>query len=203
MISRSVVDDSTSMASRAIALHREDPSPSLPFALPIDKLMDDAHCRHIAEALKSLGGGWMSKKATKDLWRQLPEEPGLYMFVWTPCLSMTLERAPDNPHRFCWILYIGKTGDRGAMTLRQRYRSGYAKYVERDPEALWDKQEPKGRAARLARYLRIQPLEYWYIVINDRPKIDQLEKRLVALLSPPLNRTGLPKLQINRPEKAF
>jgi hypothetical protein len=191
------------MARRAIALHREDPSPSLPFALPIDRLMDDAYCQNIGGALAAAGSDWMSKKATKELWRQLPEKPGLYMFVWTPCLSMSLEREPANRHCFRWVLYIGKTGDSGAMTLRQRYKGGYAKYMERDPEALWDRNEPKGRPARLARYLRIQPLEYWYIVINDRPKIAHLEKRLVALLNPPLNRTGLPKLQVNRPEKAF
>jgi hypothetical protein len=194
---------SSSLASKAISLHREDPSPWLPFVLPIDKLMDDAHCRTIGDTLAALGHSWMNKKATEKLWQQLPEEPGLYMFVWAPRLTMNLEKEPTKPQRFRWVLYVGKTGDKSAMTLRQRYKGEYSKYVGRDPEVLWNKDEPKGRPARLDRYLRIQPLEYWYMVIHERPKINHLEKRLVALLSPPLNKSGLPTLQRNPAEKAF
>jgi hypothetical protein len=196
-------DDATSTLAQTLTLHREDPSPSLNFTLAIDRLMDDDHCRNVSVMLETLGGGWMTKNATRGLWQHLPAKPGLYMFVWAPRLHLPMERTPGEAEQLKWVLYVGKTGDKGKMTLRDRYRGEYSKYVGCDPEELWVDGEPEGRAARLGRYLRIHPLEYWYMTIEDRAKIGQLERRLIALLGPPLNRSGHPRLQKNKPTKAF
>ncbi|NQE65004.1 hypothetical protein E1H18_785 [Caulobacter sp. RHG1] len=46
------------------------------------------------------------------------------------------------------------------------------------------------RAAALKKYLSLWPLEYWFLPVEDRTAIPDLEKRLIRLFAPPLNKIG-------------
>jgi hypothetical protein len=174
---------------QCLELHRGSPSPTLRFEPPFDRLMDSQLCAALVSALASYGTPWTQKLATPELWQQIPAAHGLYMFVWRPPLRVsTAEALPDTHVTFPWVLYIGRAGNEsGGGTLRDRYKREYMHYVAGDPEALWDAEMPQGREALLRRYLRLQPLEYWWSEVVERSRIVPLEKRLIELLNPPLN----------------
>lgn len=183
-------------------MHRDDPPPMLAFDVPLNYLMDTDHCNMVTEEFKRLGTAWVTRKAVRNLWEQLPKKSGLYMFVWRPTLRFNLEAVPEMS--FSWVLYVGRAGDATSLnTLRDRYRAEYSRYVSGDPGVLWNTSRYADRKDRLRRFLTLTPLEYWYTEVAERDKIQMLEKRILKILSPPLNMAGGPKLRSTKPVKAF
>jgi hypothetical protein len=146
---------------------------------------------------------WEAHKATERLWEMLPDEPGLYMFVWRPSFRFDVaeNRCPGDLYQ---VLYIGQAGAGKDLrtTLKNRYKN-YRRYLKANPAMLWEPDEPVTRPKRLERYLNLRPLEYWYAVVEDRNQIALLEDRLMQLLNPPLNRVRGPKLRLGAAQSAF
>ena len=194
---------------RVLVKFREESTYSLSFDPSIARLMDSDECRGLASVLHGVSLKWERKAATSSLWTMLPEERGLYMFVWCPDLMFRCENRSDSDlstaEYFRWVLYIGKAGveEGQSDTLRDRYRNGYAKYVGEDPSSLWDKpQENPKREAMLERYLTLRPLEFWYLSVGDINEIRVLEKKLIKTLNPPLNKQHGKRLLVGTPEPA-
>jgi hypothetical protein len=183
--SPSITDDP--LLQQAIALHRDDTSVTLNFTPCLVRLLDNSHCQMVSESLRALGSDWEIRAAQPDLYYQLPMRSGLYMFVWNPDLKLTVADGPKI-RTFPWILYIGQAGAGSSTnTLRDRYKSTYAKLLSGDPNQLFASGAPANRYERLSRYLRLRPLEYWWKEIPDQSIISRLEKALVAAIQPPLN----------------
>lgn len=186
--------------------HRDDDPPRIDFSVPLDRLMDDAHCQALADDLERVAGdGWEVVKATPDAWRKIPACKGLYMFVWQPAFKVRLASGSPRLASFYWILYVGKAGDGDNQnSLKARYKGEYAKIVGHDPEVLWAEGQPSTRPERLNRLLRVEPLMFWYCVIDDGVEIAGLEKRLYSLFAPPLNASGSKRLRPHgKPKPAF
>jgi len=188
--------------SQLLAFHREGPNMGLEIFIPLNYQMDLEFCDATSSALAKSGGAWEVKKATPDLWRQLPKEGGLYMFVFESALSLSLASETTVPARA--ILYIGKAGGQdGQGTLRDRYRKEYSNYIGKDPGVLWNGVHPTNRKARLERYLTIFPLQYWFIVLNNLEEVKKLEGNLIKIFNPPLNTAGRAIIKVQPPKPAF
>lgn len=188
----------------ALQRYRDEPLDPLYYAPSIDLLMDGDHCAAIDHLVHGSGGRWERLKAVPSLASQIPDENGIYMFVWTPNIALRFA-APPNVERCFWILYVGKAGglDSPGATIRSRYSSEYRRYVGRDPSCLWNGPAPETRELRLARYLTLRPLEFWYLTIEKISEIPLVEKRLLKLLRPPLNYQHGPKLRPGKTTSAF
>lgn len=172
--------------SAAVALNRDTDVTPLRFEPPLIPLLDQAHCVAWEAELNKHATAWEVRKATSDLWQQIPAVPGLYMFVWRPPLHFTMEGS--QPHSFSWLIYCGLAGAKdSANTLKARYRGEYAKYLRGDPSAIFAKAPVAGRVGSLRRWLLLQPLEYWWAEVNDTDRLVELEKQIIRLLAPPLN----------------
>lgn len=149
-------------------MRRDEPTPYISLQLPIDPLIDSDHCQAISEHLENHGSPWEYKLATKDLADQIPDEPGLYMFVWNPALRLVCD--DDARVFFRYVLYIGQAGAEAASknTLRSRYQTEYANYLDKDPRLLWEQGIARKRHERLLKYLAVSPLEYWWSLIEDK-----------------------------------
>ncbi|WP_405848588.1 hypothetical protein OG211_14805 [Streptomyces niveus] len=159
-------------------------------------MLDAESCEQLAEDLVEFASPWEIHRATEDLAPALPDEPGLYMFVWRPAFQFNV--GSKSLHgSFPQLLYIGQAGashtDYG-NTIRQRYKD-YRRFLRGNPESLWTETEPTNRDQRLARYLPLQPMEFWCSTVKERNRIEGLEKRLIRLYNPPLNDRGRPKLR--------
>lgn len=184
--------------------YRDEPLDPLYFAPSIDLLMDVDHCAAIDRMVHGCGAQWERLKAVPTLSSQIPDESGIYMFVWMPNIALHFA-APPEVERCFWILYVGKAGgpESPNATIRGRYQSEYRKFVGRDPSCLWNGPPPDTRELRLARYLTLRPLEFWYLPIEKTAEIPLLEKRLLKLLRPPLNYQYGPKLRPGKTTSAF
>jgi hypothetical protein len=183
-----------------LARHRDHPAISLPFSLPINWMLDADLGDALSKDLSVEGGSWETRRATLDL--KVPAECGLYMFVYRSHLKLNL--AHGGGHQATWVLYVGRAGSPDSeKTLRDRYKGEYCKYIGGNPENLWSSEPANNRARLLQRYLSIWPLEYWYLTVQDRNKIPDLEGRLIKLFSPPLNRNGHLRLRKGEPQPAF
>lgn len=172
---------------RAVQLHHDATWASLTFRPSLVRLLDDTHCQAISDALRDLGTAWEIRRAVPDLYLQLPDTSGLYMFVWRPMFQLKCAR-DSGTHDFPWVLYVGQAGGGSSnATLRERYRGGYSQALMGDPNNLFSSQTPSNRDERIRRYLRVRPLEFWWTEITDVRKMVQLEKRLIGMLQPPLN----------------
>lgn len=192
----------TQIVRDALARHREQPSIGLDLTLPINWQIDSDLCMALGRDLEGVGGAWEVRRATPSLWQSIPSKCGIYMFVYRSHLKMSL--ADGNSHHATWILYVGRAGSsESARTLKERYRGEYGKYVGGDPENLWSSESLSGRAEMLRRYLSLWPLEYWFLVVEDRGTISHLEDRLIKLFAPPLNRNGLLRLRKGTSQPAF
>jgi hypothetical protein len=127
-----------------LALHHTEPSPYMQLRLPVDPLINDDHCEQISAALQSVCSDWERRTATTTLWKQLPAAKGLYMFVWRPRLQLRFADDPGKAVSPPYILYIGQAGGNPASsnTIKSRYKGEYSKYVEKNPEILWDSSPP-------------------------------------------------------------
>jgi hypothetical protein len=184
-----------------LARHREDPPPGLSCLVPIHHQMDQDFCGAISSDLKKYSTAWESRRATPDLWKQLPAETGIYMFVFVSPLSLLTTAEHYSPS---WVLYVGRAGSATSQrTIKDRYKGEYCKYVGADPEILWADKGSSSRDERLAKYLAIYPLSFWYTTIAEREKIPHIEDCLIKLLCPIINGRQLPRLRPQPPQAAF
>jgi hypothetical protein len=184
-----------------VARHRHERSPAINLNLPVFPNLDVAMCRVVTSDLAGVGSHWECSLAVRDLWRTLPAQSGLYMFVFRSPLAFGMK---DHSHRPSWVLYVGRAGsESSANTIKSRYKESYSKHLDGDPEALWSNQPPINRDERLARYLTIYPIEFWWLPISDRTKIKGLEDHLIKLLDPLLNASQRLRLKAAPAQPAF
>ncbi|CAL9297387.1 hypothetical protein SUDANB180_04859 [Streptomyces sp. enrichment culture] len=173
--------------TRMVQRHREEDSPGLPIEVGLLRMLDGESCRQLDQDLREFASPWEVHQATDNLAPALPDEPGLYMFVWRPQFQFTVDSRPSYGS-FPQLLYVGQAGasksDSG-NTIRQRYKE-YRRYLRANPESLWTDSDPKTREQRLSRYLPLRPMEFWCTTVMDRNRIRGLEKRLIRLWNPPL-----------------
>ena len=183
-------------------MRRTSPVVGLAQEHPITYQMDLDYCAAISEELRRYGGEWEVRKATPNLWRQIPEKCGVYLFLFESYLA--LRTAGGTDFHPSVVLYVGRAGDQlSKKTLRDRYRYEYSKYVGGDLSLLWGEDRASTRAERLARYLTIYPLQYWFSTIEDNNRIVEVERSLIKLLNPPLNVVGRSKVRISSSSPAF
>jgi hypothetical protein len=183
---------------------RDEPASTLQFQPSIEHLMDSQFCKGLDKILHTQGVKWERRKAVATLGASLPDEKGLYMFVWKPDLVFRFAAVPETEQP-CWVLYVGKAGTEEGKsdTIKHRYLNEYCKYVGTDASCLWDSHAPLDREQKLARYLTLRPLEYWFLSIADVRDILVLERKLIRLLRPPLNRQHGPKIRPGKTVPAF
>lgn len=182
-----------------LATFREEPSPGLVMELHVARLLDAQDCASLMKTLQEKGGDWEVLRATKNLARRLPKESGLYMFVWsTPAV---LEGEKHSLH-LRYPLYVGKANNEGTSSLRSRYTE-YAKYMQGGLERLWERDTTSSRKELLARWLTLKPLDYWFLCLPgiEDEELVRLERRLIRLLNPPLNKSNKPKLHVVKKSK--
>ncbi len=186
----------------SISRHADDEPASINFSPPVRYLQDETYCQTLHKDFEALGEAWERRKATPDLWSQLPETSGLYMFIW---VRNNILGNVENIRTFSfnWCLYVGQTGAGSTNTLRARYKQEYAKYISNaNPENFWPNIFLKDRKKLLQRLLSLYPIDYWYVSISDQNKIANLESRLIKLLNPPGNQRGL-AVRPQAPQQAF
>lgn len=188
---------------RVLQKHREEPASPLQFEPCLELLMDNDYCQILSQSIFDTGASWERLRAVSSLATRIPDDPGVYMFVWSPEFTIRFA-APPEQAGFRWVLYVGRAGglDGGTGTLRQRYANEYSKYVAQDPSRVWDSEAATTRTDRLKRYLTLRPLEYWYLPLKDPQEIQYLERRLIRLFGPPLNHQGK-RLRLGKPTPAF
>lgn len=178
------------MSELALPLSVEFSSPSL---------LDQKYCTSVAKMLTGAGVRWSIRRATPSLQSFLPRLPGLYMFVWRPWLRFLA--SDGNAKSFPVILYVGQTGGEGsANTIRSRYTE-YARLIPSKGTEVPQAAQSL-RAERLARYLGLSELEFWYATPDDATLIPELENRIINLMTPPLNHQR-PKVRPRRIVAAF
>lgn len=186
--------------------YQDAASPTLSVSWSLSRLLDRDLCAQLMTDLRSHGSPWEVQLATEHAWEMIPEEPGLYAFVWRPNFSLEVAEH-QYPGGLAQVLYIGKAGadDRGRPTtgnLRLRYKQ-YVKHIAGDPACLWTAPEPKTRPQRLDHYLKLRPLEIWFTIVSQRSEIPHLEDRLIKVLNPPCNIQRLPDLKPGQRQRAF
>lgn len=170
----------------AIALNRDSGVSAPDFRLPLLPSIDEPHCSAWERQLKKLATPWEVRRATPELWNQIPAAPGLYMFVWRIPVEFAVSSKPS--HYFRFLLYCGQAGaGTSRNTLRDRYKTEYSKYLRGDPAKLFETAAPAGRKEWISRWLLLHPLEYWWSEVQDKAKVAQLERELIRILAPPLN----------------
>ena len=188
---------------QALLKYREEEvTHPLIFMPRIEHLIDHEYCLNLNELLLQEGYKWEKRKATSELGISLPDEAGLYMFVWKPTFSLTFDSGTVEEY-LSWVLYIGQAGgkEEETGTIKKRYTGEYYKYIGKDISQLWEKDEITKREQLLARYLTLRPLEYWFLTVDNKSEIHLLERKLIKLLRPPLNRQYGPKLRTGKTEK--
>jgi hypothetical protein len=194
-----------------IALRATDGiSPAVDIRLPLIQVGNRERQQHVSEMLESLGS-WERLSALPSAVQEIPNEPGLYMFVWCPPLRLRFEdpiqvceaRATNEYFVTHYVIYVGQAGGGGGGgSLRARFRTEYSRILDkRSPEELFSRSQPKGRRERLERYLSLEPLEYWFMVTQDTSHLKVLERSLQELLNPPgiaQNRASLYKAETRK-----
>jgi hypothetical protein len=187
----------------ALAKFRGVETRPLQFQPSVGCLIDINHCIEISKILHNVGARWERNIATPTLGSSLPTEKGIYMFVWCPSLTLEFETSPHT-FRPSWVLYVGKAGVEGGThdTIQHRYQSEYCKYVGSDPSCLWDEPAVDDRETRLARYLSVRPLEHWFLPLKNTKEISSIERTLIRMFNPPVNRQHGRKLRATTTEPA-
>lgn len=188
-----------------ICKHRDEPACTLDFRPCIPKLIDSQLCRNLDRLMRQHGPKWERLTAVQTLHTSLPSTTGVYMFVWRPEIEFHVD--PGVKERISWIIYIGKAGIEGGThdTIKSRYRSEYSKYVGRDASGLWRREAVKTREEKLSRFLTLRPLEYWFLPLEDAcvHEIALIERQLIRLFCPPLNKHYGASLRSGKREPAF
>jgi hypothetical protein len=161
-------------------------------------MLDVVSHETLQDDLKQHASLWHCLKAGTDIADQLPERPGLYMFVW--CAAMNVYMADATERNFHQILYIGQAGGSRSRgnTIRNRFKD-YRKYLRGEPESLWAGSQLSRRDDHLSHYLALRPLEYWFATVANQDMIPSLEQRMIELYNPPGNIQGRPRLRV-RPQ---
>ncbi|MEV4786607.1 hypothetical protein AB0K53_14345 [Streptomyces tuirus] len=189
--------------SRLVARHREDDSPALMILAGLTRMLDAEAHKVLEDDLQSMAKPWEVFDARDNIGDQIPDDPGLYMFVWRPGPRhrVTTPGGTFEEGTFPYILYIGQAGgtqrngsNDSSNTLRKRFKD-YKRHLNGDAENLWTRQEPRRRAGRLSHFLPLGPLEFWCSSMEDRARISGLEKRLIRLYNPPLNDQHRPRIR--------
>lgn len=165
-----------------LALNRNRSIKRLVREIPIQALIDEDFCVQVSAAMNSGSQKWQKLRAHPDVGQMLPDRHGLYMFCWEPPLVF---RTDSGESRFDWCLYVGKASD---TTIRKRFEGEYRNYIMGDPRLLYETKENMTREQRLSKYLCLQPLSIWFLIVDDRTSIPDLEDKLIDLLNPPLNK---------------
>ena len=190
----------------SVRRHRDAGALDLNFTPEVRRLIETDRCNELTADMSREGHRWERFKAVAELGPQLPRIHGLYMFAWRPALTFQFDHV-SGPHEITWILYIGKAGVRGGTddTIQDRYQREYRRYIGKDPKILWSDPKPRmNREDRLARFLTLRPLEYWFLRVDDLDYLSTLERRLLNALQPPLNshHSG-PRVRPSKTEPAF
>ncbi|TWT50976.1 hypothetical protein Pla22_37200 [Rubripirellula amarantea] len=189
----------------AVHRHRDEPAACLEFQPRIEKLVDFEHCRQICDFVHGFEAKWERHVATSSLHTTLPRERGVYMFVWRPPFEFAFD--PNGKECVNYILYVGKAGIENGTTdtIRDRYYSEYRKFVNCDPNTLWDRTADTTREQRLRKFLNLRPLEFWMLPLPliDAKEIELVERQLIRVFNPPINRTHGTRLRPSKPEPAF
>lgn len=180
-----------------LALNRNRSIKRLVREIPIQALIDEDFCVQVSAAMNSGPAKWQKLRAYPDVGAILPDRHGIYMFCWEPPLIFETE---TRQSRFDWCLYVGKADE---TTIRGRFEGEYKKYVMGDPRLLYETKENMTREERLSKYLCLQPLSIWFLIVDDKPSIPDLEDKLIDLLNPPLNKQKSIRGRFLEAEAAF
>ena len=184
-----------------VARHRHERPPAINLNFPVFPNLDVAMCGVVTADLANVGTHWECSLAVKDLWQMLPAQSGLYMFVFRSPLELKMEA---HSHRPSWVLYVGRAGSESSTnTIKSRFREAYSKHLGGNPDELWSNETPPNREERLSRYLRIYPIEFWWLPVSDRSKIKMLEDHLIKLLDPLINIGQKLRLKASSAQPAF
>lgn len=191
--------------NQTIHKHRDELASTLEFSPRIEKLVDLEHCQQIQKFVHGQGIKWERRPALASLGHSLPNERGLYMFVWTPKFAFEFDTGTKEAVN--WILYVGKAGitDGKCDTIKNRYMSEYRHYVGCNPSSLWESVIVENREQRLKKYLNLWPLHFWYMPLSSATNqdIELAERQLIRLFNPPLNITHTRRLRPSKSEPAF
>jgi hypothetical protein len=171
----------------AAATYRNIGGRNIEFAIPPSGWLDLDAIEALEDSIKGASNScWHKARATEDLGQLIPEDPGLYMFIWAP--NFRFRREDDKVLRPRHIVYIGQAGHNSQGTLRARYQQEYAKLVHSNPNIHWEQMEPdKTRESRVGRHLNLFPLEYWWLPCHQTSMLGFLEAELINLFHPPAN----------------
>lgn len=176
---------------------------SIPFSPSVRFLQDQDFCGTLQLDLSKWATNWEKRKATKNLWTTLPDLPGLYMFVWKNT-EIGFPTDTNSQEFFSWCLYVGQAGaNNSSNTLKSRYQQEYSSYINSDPDNFWVETANHTRKSRLKLLLSLSPIEFWYTMVEDRSKIENLESRLIRAFRPPGNSLGKNTLKPRQPVAAF
>jgi len=135
------------------------------------------------------------------------------MFVWCPPFRLKFADAieaysesPTNAFFFThYVVYVGQAGGGGGQgTLCARFKGDYARILEdSSPKELFSRVEARTRKEKLKRYLSLEPLEYWFMVVEDTDTLKDLERSLQQFLNPPAIVQNRPALYTAETRKAF
>lgn len=180
---------------KLVTRHQDAPSPRLSHDWALLRLLDRRHCHSLQSDLEQEAGPWeVHDHVTERLWEALPDEPGLYLFLWRPPFRFNVE-GKRRPGDLAQVLYVGQAGagTGKTRTIKDRFKD-YRRHLGGNPSNLWEGTHPTTRNTMLNRYLTLRPLEFWCTVVQDRQDIGHLENRLLKLLNPPCNAQLLPNL---------
>lgn len=191
------------MWKKAVNRHGAKEALQVPFCPSIRFAHDEDFCQTLDYDLRAIGSSWEIRKATKSLWKLLPDEKGIYMFIWK-LDGLPFYHDKSIKHEFTFCTYVGQAGANNSNnTLKTRYKQEYSKYLEAMPDDFWADQLPDDRKTKLKLILTMSPIYYWFLSISDDAKILNLESRLIQLLRPPGNSVGRRVLKPRTPVQAF
>jgi hypothetical protein len=169
---------------RLVIVNRYNAPEPLEISFPLDLAIDKPWCEQTSRAIAGRTK-WEICEATETLAEQLPDRPGLYVFVWR--IPFAFPSAKLANHYFRVAIYIGQAGGKDTgNTLKSRYQQEYSSLVSRHPQALWDTQA-NDRISRLRRYLNLRDLEFWYHEVIQSDLLLAFEESLIKLFNPPGN----------------
>ena len=151
---------------------------------PIEFVQNEDFYTLLYNDLAAVASPWESYPLGQNVFQLLPEEPGLYMFIWSPnALKFQTDTVPLEVLK---ILYVGKA----SVSIKERFRSEYRRILEAaSPSYFWEESALESRELRLKRLLSLSPIDIWFCRVskNNVSCIDNLETRLIKLINPPGN----------------
>ncbi len=167
--------------------------------MPTRLQLDLEYASRLSMDLCDKGGVWERRQAVPELGSELPDEPGLYLFVWTPTLRLKVDGKNVAPARH--VLYAGMTD----VSLRRRFAGEYKRLLWAEPKLMWTDGAWQSRQGRLGAYLSVLDLEYWWLPYASPhvPELADDEKRIIKYFNPPLNDKDRYRAEIAPPRKAF